>query len=126
MVLFYHKKANLSCVCIILIIGFILRDCYNIAIKKVYLQSKRRLIYVKINSFSAAEEFRDIISRSDGQIWMQDSNGQEYDLKSELNMCYIVGRLLSNACHDLELYASDLNSQMRLVAFFRRQMHQRA
>ena len=81
---------------------------------------------MNINNFSAAEEFRDIISRSNGQIWMQDSNGQEYDLKSELNMCYIVGRLLSNACQDLELYASDLNAQMRLVAFFRRQMQQSA
>ena len=81
---------------------------------------------MKINSFSAAEEFRDIVSRSNGQIWMQDKKGQEYDLKSELSMCYVVGQLLSNASHDLELYASDLNVQMRLVSFFYRQMRQSA
>ena len=81
---------------------------------------------MKINNFNAALEFRDIISRSNGQVWMQDRDGQEYDLKSELSMCYIVGRLLSNTGHDLELYASDLNAQMRLVAFFRRQMRQSA
>lgn len=81
---------------------------------------------MNINNFNAAEEFRDIISRSGGQIWMQDSKGKEYDLKSELSMCYVVGRLLSNSAHDLELYASDLNVQMRLVAFFHRQMRQQS
>ena len=81
---------------------------------------------MKINSVSAINEFKEIVSRSNGQIWMQDSKGREYDLKSELSMYNVIGKLLSNPNHDLELYASDLNVQMRLVSFFRNQMRQSA
>lgn len=79
---------------------------------------------MNINSISAINEFRDIISRSSGHIWMQDSTGREYDLKSELSMYNVIGKLLSSPDNDLELYASDPNARMRLVSFFRRQMHQ--
>lgn len=79
-----------------------------------------------IHTVSAIEEFRNIVSRSDGHIWMQDSSGQEYDLKSELSMYRVIGRLLSASDHDLELYASDPNTQMRLISFLYRQKHQSA
>lgn len=79
-----------------------------------------------IDSVSSINEFRDIVSRSKGCIWMQDSSGKEYDLKSELSMYAAIGRLLGDPDHDLELYASDPNTQMRLVSFFRSRMHRSA
>lgn len=79
-----------------------------------------------INSVNAIHEFCNIINRSNGQIWMQDSNGQEYDLKNELSMYIVIGKLLYNPDHDLELYASDPNVQMRLVSFFHNQMRRSA
>ena len=81
---------------------------------------------MKIDSSIALNEFRDIISRSSGHIWMQDSSGNEYDLKSELSMYRAIGLLLGGPDHGLELYASDPNVEFRLVTFIRRWMKQSA
>lgn len=79
-----------------------------------------------IRNTSGISAFREIVKASKGKVWMQDGSGNEYDLKSELDMYKVIGIMLSDPNNDLELYASNPDTQFRLIQFLRTQMKQSA
>ena len=61
--------------------------------------------------------FMDIVRLAKGDVWMQDARGRCYDLRNELTLYRTVGLMLENPDNDLELYATDYDTQLRLEAF---------
>ena len=88
--------------------------------------NRRTVIGVTIRSANDISAFREIVNASKGKVWMQDGKGYEYDLKSELDMYKAVGILLSDPNNDLELYASNPDTQFRLIHFLLTRMQQSA
>ena len=79
-----------------------------------------------IRNANEISAFQEIVKASKGKVWVQDGKGREYDLKSELDMYRVIGIMLSDCNNDLELYASNPDTQFRLIQFLLAQMKQSA
>ncbi len=68
-------------------------------------------------------ELKGIVNRSKGEVWAEDSHGDMFDLKNELQQQMAIGELLNHPDNVLSFYASDINDQLVLGTFLCRTAH---
>ena len=78
---------------------------------------------MKLYNTHEINEFKAIVAQARGQVWMEDDRGSRYDLKNEFDLYRAIGAMVAE---DLELFASDYDTQIRFENFIVRQMMNRA
>ena len=73
---------------------------------------------MKLNNIKDVEDFRNAISRCKNSVWLESPQGDRFDLKSMFSQYLAIGKLVSECCDDLELFASDPEDEKILVDFF--------
>lgn len=75
---------------------------------------------MKLRNLNEVNEFKKIMDNARGDVWAEDREGMKYDLKSELDQFVVIGEMLKNPDHDLELYASDAKDEWALIEYLMR------
>ena len=58
-----------------------------------------------------------IIDECEGEVWLESTFGDKYNLKSMLSQYVAIGELISQRGEDLELFARNQNDTMKLIDF---------
>ena len=73
---------------------------------------------MKIRNIVQLNDFVDAINKCDGEVWLESSEGDRFDLKSLLSRYYALGALLSAQGDYLELFCSMQQDEAHFYAFF--------
>ena len=63
-------------------------------------------------------EFKFAISKCKGDVWLEDAEGNKFNLKSVISQYVALGQLLSEHGEDLELYCAYPEDQRHFYKFF--------
>lgn len=63
-------------------------------------------------------EFRFAISKCVGDVWLEDNEGNRFNLKSVISQYIALGELLQDKGEKLELFCSDTNDEQHFMKFF--------
>lgn len=74
---------------------------------------------MRIHNISDLEDFVKVINSCEGNVWLESTEGDKINLKSQLSQYIALGALLSERGDCLELFCSDRNDEAKMVGFFR-------
>lgn len=72
---------------------------------------------MKLNNINDLKAFQKIIDECEGEVWLESTFGDKYNLKSTLSQYVAIGELIANRGDDLELFASNQSDTMKLIDF---------
>lgn len=81
---------------------------------------------MKLATIQEIEAFKDVLNEAEGSVWTEDMSGHRYDLKNAMEQYIAIGEMLKDPDNDLELFASDKNTERQLLGFFNRFDHRAA
>lgn len=64
-------------------------------------------------------EFRYAISQCADDVWLEDNEGNKFNLKSVISQYIALGELLQDKGENLELFCSNKNDEYHFMKFFR-------
>lgn len=64
-------------------------------------------------------EFKLAISKCKGDVWLQDNEGNHFNLKSVISQYIALGELLQDKGETLELFCADKTDEANFMAFFK-------
>ena len=74
---------------------------------------------MKLNNTNEIEAFRSAIKACKGDVWLESSNGDRYNLKSVFSQYISLGAMLSENGEELELFCSLREDEANFFKFFR-------
>lgn len=74
---------------------------------------------MKLNNTNEIEAFRSAIKACKGDVWLESSNGDRYNLKSVFSQYIALGAMLSENGEELELFCSLREDEANFFKFFR-------
>ena len=74
---------------------------------------------MKLNNTNEIEAFRSVIKACKGDVWLESSNGDRYNLKSVFSQYIALGAMLSENGEELELFCSLREDEANFFKFFR-------
>lgn len=75
---------------------------------------------MKIGNLPQLNDFISTVNECRGQVWLESTEGDRFNLKSTLSQYIAYGRLLSEHGDLLELFCSDPDDEQRFYEFFGR------
>lgn len=73
---------------------------------------------MKLNNIKDVEDFKKAVRSCKDSVWLESPRGDKFDLKSMFSQYLAIGKLVSECCDDLELFASNPEDEKILVEFF--------
>lgn len=73
---------------------------------------------MKLNNINEIEAFRSAIKACKGDVWLESSNGDRYNLKSVFSQYIALGAMLSENGEELELFCSLREDEANFFKFF--------
>jgi len=67
---------------------------------------------------NSIENFKKIIDSCDGDVFLLSPYGDRYNLKSTLSQYVALGKLIEDK-EDLELWATNIDDQVKLLCYFK-------
>lgn len=64
-------------------------------------------------------EFRFAISKCKGSVWLEDAEGNKFNLKSVISQYIALGELLQDKGETLELFCSNPEDEAHFMKFFK-------
>ena len=80
--------------------------------------SKGEAFNMKLNNISEVQKFIDAVSKSKSEVWIESSEGDRLNLKSQLSQYVAIGALLSNHGEDYELFCASKSDVPLFLEFF--------
>lgn len=73
---------------------------------------------MKMSNISDVQDFLKTVDQCDGQVWMQSSYGDQYNMKSLLTQYLVIGELVKDHKNDLELFCELTSDECKFYDFF--------
>ncbi len=73
---------------------------------------------MKLNNVVEVQKFLDAVSKAKYDVWLESSEGDKLNLKSQLSQYIAIGALLSNHGEDYELFCSYKDDEYLFLDFF--------
>ena len=61
---------------------------------------------MKLKTIDDIERFREAVNKCKDRVWLENANGDIFDLKSSFSQYLAIGKLIEDQQETLELYAS--------------------
>lgn len=74
---------------------------------------------MKLNNTNEIEAFKSAIKACKGDVWLESSSGDRYNLKSVFSQYIALGAMLSESGEELELFCSLREDEANFFKFFR-------
>ena len=74
---------------------------------------------MKLTNSKEIMEFRFAISKCKGDVWLEDTEGNKFNLKSVISQYIALGELLQDKGETLELFCSLSEDEQHFLKFFK-------
>jgi len=73
---------------------------------------------MQLCNITDVENFKSVVARTQGAVWLESPYGDKYNLKSALSQYVAIGKLISSHGDELELFCSDRADEGLFLKFF--------
>ena len=72
---------------------------------------------MKLKNMQDVEAFKAAIAQCKGDVWLESTDGDRFNLKSTFSQYLAIGKLIEDFSEELELYAANANDEFILIEF---------
>ena len=73
---------------------------------------------MKLNNITEVQKFLDAVNKAKRDVWIESTEGDKLNLKSQLSQFVAIGALLGNHGTDFELFCSSKDDEPLFLEFF--------
>lgn len=70
---------------------------------------------MKLKNLQDIESFKSAVDQCKGQVWLESTDGDRFNLKSKFSQYLAIGKLIDDCGEELELYAAEMHDEVILV-----------
>lgn len=73
---------------------------------------------MKLHDIGEVNDFLEVVNRCKGQVWLESTEGDKFNLKSSLSQYVAIGKLITDKTDSLQLYCSEPNDEHKFFVLF--------
>lgn len=79
---------------------------------------RKEMLYVKLNNIHEVHKFLEAVNQAKRVVWLESTEGDKLNLKSQLSQYVAIGALLSSHGVDYELFCASKDDEPLFLEFF--------